>query len=1012
MKKHFLAFAISVCALASFAQPRNETYYGDGGLIHLTSVQDEYVLEFESSSDRATVLNSLQSFPDVQILIKNLKMMVVRTNNTQSINSIKQMPQLRTFNPVFQNKSDIKIYGGSALMVYPKPETRSDEIDALFAQYGVTRTRNVYGEIRGTVSRLENVFEISRLLQASGLFEYSLPNYRADLAVMDHIPNDEYFSWQFYLKNTGQEIVNRLTLGTPDSSPNGKTKADINIEHAWDVTKGDPNLIVAVIDRGVEPHPDLPSERLVLGATITEKEIITTKDIGGRPDEAAHGYLYHGQAVAGIIAATQDNHIGISGVAPNVKIMPINPFSSFDYKGVDGDDDDPIPGLLDVIATAIRYAYMNGADIISNSYHLPFTESEPDFPNVKRAIEEAHILGRNGKGCVVVFSASNQADRLHNQADNKLTYPSIRNYPGLISVGASDYKDEVANYSPNGYQVDVVAPSSKYLTVDENGGYEGTAGVFTIDPKGFEHGVTGTGDCPNQNTAYSEMFDYTCDFGGTSAAAPMASGVAALVLSVDPELNHMDVEEILKTTATKIGGYNYDAYSSTFPGQSKETGAGRLNALRAVKIAQRYDHAQSWDLAMRDNVDEKWIEPSRDIFPWVSPDIWIRSSDDGKINQFDDPALEWRNHTRFHLYVRVRNQGKQAFVKDLHGNAYINLYWAKASTNLSWPFPWRGANESGARMGDPINLPILIDDLPAGAEKIYHFFWDAPNPDDYTLPVHGEKGHFCFLARITTTGPNEGMRAQEGPVMAENARNNNNVAWRNVTFKKIFISPEHGCVYVKKVAGTTSPIELSVSIPPNEATSILERATVELNLPNQLYQGWVLGGQIGSGIVPVGPVLKVMQTPANLRNIKISSTLTQNVCFKVTPKASLFDQRAQSYAFDLIQKSDGQVIGGERFIFNFDATQGVLSLDHSEDILELKEAIYQPINSEEPIKIGKPDESIRKITILDLSGRTLDVDQGKGEFDYSLKKLPAGCYILTINNLNTGQFTSGKIIVN
>lgn len=71
MKKHFLAFAISVCALASFAQPRNETYYGDGGLIHLTSGQDEYVLEFESTSDRAEkeLLNSFLQNSDHLTLI-------------------------------------------------------------------------------------------------------------------------------------------------------------------------------------------------------------------------------------------------------------------------------------------------------------------------------------------------------------------------------------------------------------------------------------------------------------------------------------------------------------------------------------------------------------------------------------------------------------------------------------------------------------------------------------------------------------------------------------------------------------------------------------------------------------------------------------------------------------------------------------------------------------------------------------------------------------------------------
>jgi subtilisin family serine protease len=355
----------------------------------------------------------------------------------------------------------------------------------------------------------------------TGLFEYAEPDFRA-LDLLHNTPNDPLYPLQWALKNTGSP---QQFNGTPD--------ADIGVEAAWQITKGSPAIRIAVIDEGVErTHPDLINNIDPLGFGLT-------------PGNAATGsVLYaegsHGTACAGIIAAQSNNGIGVAGVAPQCKIIPVN--LTINDKGNFG--------TAAQLATCIDWAWnQGGADILSNSWGGGTASSL-----VQDAIKRATTQGRGGKGAIVLFSAGN--------SDAGVASPSI--FPEAISVGAMDmcYQRKSINTcdaenfwgSNYGFGLDVSAPGVKIATT-VNGGYSET-------------------------------------FNGTSAACPFAAGVAALILSVNENYSHGQVREILERSTRKVGNYTY----SRVPGQpngswSSQLGYGMVNAHQAVLAAQSFDFA-------------------------------------------------------------------------------------------------------------------------------------------------------------------------------------------------------------------------------------------------------------------------------------------------------------------------------------------------------------------------------------------------------------------------------------
>ena len=325
--------------------------------------------------------------------------------------------------------------------------------------------------------------------------------------------NNPLYSKQYYLKNTGQ---------------NGGIKGvDINAEPAWLITNGSPNITVAVIDDGVDRSHEDFGGRVLPGYTIGNKN-----GLGEPQNENLWDDKAHGTACAGIIAAS-NNNLGIRGIASNVNILPVNIVpNETDYN--------PYYGRLEgfgsttEIAEAINWAWKR-ADVLSCSWSLGSPSND-----VNAALDSARTHGRKGLGCIIVFASGNNHPHILD-----VSYPA--DLDGIITVGAIDKNGNIQSYSQRGRSMDFVAPS---------GGIPGD--IVTTDLMGSRGKSAG---------------NYINDFNGTSAACPQVAGVAALILSVKPDLSWTEVAHVLQKTARDLGPKGFD---NTF-------GYGLVNAGAAVQ---------------------------------------------------------------------------------------------------------------------------------------------------------------------------------------------------------------------------------------------------------------------------------------------------------------------------------------------------------------------------------------------------------------------------------------------
>ena len=397
-----------------------------------------------------------------------------------------------------------------------------------------------------------DILDLSIKLFETGCFVYAYPELISKSTLFEDwavYPNDTYFQYQVTLHNTGQTF----------NGHSGYVDADIDAPEAWALTMGRDDIVVAVIDEGVTSnHPDLPNSRQVR---------LNGSNFGsGDPDDPSPtGNYNHGNACAGVIAATANNGEGIAGIAPLCKIMPVRV------------DESSMPSDR---ALAIHFASSNGAKILSNSwgYGDPNTQL---YPCIIQAINAAV-----GRGCLVIFSAGNNA-RHQASVNGYVSFPAnnTRVIDGLLSVGASDRYDHQADYSPTSLDIDIVAPSNRALRFSYYEIEGENLDMWTIDIPGNYgynpwHIDQGNVFLPDDSlpTSGTNYLSYTGHFGGTSHSCPVVAGVAALVLSMNSNLTPQMVSAILKTSADKVGGYTY------IDGRCDEMGYGRVNANNAVQM--------------------------------------------------------------------------------------------------------------------------------------------------------------------------------------------------------------------------------------------------------------------------------------------------------------------------------------------------------------------------------------------------------------------------------------------
>jgi subtilisin family serine protease len=344
------------------------------------------------------------------------------------------------------------------------------------------------GVFRFMVSGGERVENVVRRLKGSDLVEFCEPDF---VRFASHIPNDTLYSQQW-----------DMTL--------------IGMPAFWDLEKGEPEVIVAVLDTGIDlDHPDLVNQLWINADEIPgdgldndgngyadDRNGYDFAGNGWLPLEGAHdpipedAYVGHGTHVSGTIAAQQDNATGISGEAPGTKLMAVRVLGGLLGTGYSSD-----------ICEGIIYATDNGASVINMS-----------LGGGSSSLAEYNALKYAWDHNVFIAAASGN----EGNSGNPLSYPAC--YVFTMSVGATDSGDIIAPFSTYNEFVEVCAPGVTILSTVPGGGYE------------------------------SAMWS------GTSMATPHVAGLAALLYSTYSGIQNWQVRAMLQAGIVDCGTAGWDKY--------------------------------------------------------------------------------------------------------------------------------------------------------------------------------------------------------------------------------------------------------------------------------------------------------------------------------------------------------------------------------------------------------------------------------------------------------------------
>ncbi|WP_017294026.1 S8 family serine peptidase [Geminocystis herdmanii] len=411
-------------------------------------------------------------------------------------------------------------YQSGELIIKLKDGISTAEINTLQGSLGAKVVKSVanLGIQLWSIKNM-SVAEAIALYGDSNLVEYIEPNYTISINDISTqaTPNDPSYSQLWGLHNTGQ------TGGTVD--------ADIDAPEAWDITTGSSNVIVGVIDTGIDyTHPDLINNMWTNPGEIPNDGI--DNDGNGYIDDV-YGYDFayndsdpmdvprgdnpgHGTHVAGTIGGRGNNGVGVAGVNWNVQLMALKFL------------DDYGNGSTFNAILAINYATMMGVNLTNNSW---------GGGGYSQGLYDA-ISAAGNAGQLFVASAGNDG----NNNDAFASYPATYNLDNIISVAATDHNDQLASFSNYGATtVDLAAPG---------------VNIYSTFP----------------NNTYGSI-------SGTSMASPHVAGVAALLLANNPDLTDEEVKAAILSgvdlkanlagtnlTGGRLNAYNALIYSTPVPG--------------------------------------------------------------------------------------------------------------------------------------------------------------------------------------------------------------------------------------------------------------------------------------------------------------------------------------------------------------------------------------------------------------------------------------------------------------
>lgn len=394
---------------------------------------------------------------------------------------------------------------------------------------------------------------------------------------------------QFYSRNVAAFLAIDPTIESPsDLLYSGEwyihgtygTHAD----KVWGDYTGN-GVTVAVYDNGIEyGHPDLGNVDVSMGYnpdydTHNSEGVTKNGDSSQELDSSGND---HGTAVAGLIGASR-NGTGTVGVAYDAKL-----YSIFNYYGDSRPTDPPFDGQALAFLDAAKHA-----DIINNSwgysaaYHPGANFRDPAAAAAGAALEVAARTGRDGLGTIIVQSAGNDGRAYADANDSNWS-----NSHYSIVVGASSGLGRKYSFSTPGASVLVSAPGGGEITTDRAGAHG-----YNTDPNGGLY----------TDTAASY-------FNGTSGAAPVVSGVVALLLEANPHLGARDVQEILAYSAAPGQAGDYDRRPFFFNGAtnwnngglraSDSLGFGLVDARAATRLAETWTTQSTWNNVVEQSVSQ------------------------------------------------------------------------------------------------------------------------------------------------------------------------------------------------------------------------------------------------------------------------------------------------------------------------------------------------------------------------------------------------------------------------
>lgn len=544
-----------------------------GEELALEKVSDRFTVR--PTSQAADVTQSVPAKPTLEIPKADLQEFIVDpSGRDKAMQAARASEDVAFASHVYQLKENPQtlVYLTDQVTIQFAPSVEEETRNAIASEHGLQLLKPVNGIPNTFVFHLtpqatENPVKIANRLMGRKEVLTAEPNIVVRQE-QHYRPKDSLYPQQWYLNNTGANQV--------------AASSHISVEKAWDITRGVRSVVVAVTDDGFDlNHPDFQGAgKIVAPKDFKDQDFLP---LPGEQDEN------HGTACAGV-AVAEETGSGIVGVAPGCALMPLRTTGFL--------DDESIEQLFE-------WAIQNGASVISCSWG-PAAVYFPLSLRQRAALTRAATIGRDRKGCVIVFAAGN-ANRPISGTINEQGWPNnllkgptqwlggFTVHPDVITVSACTSLSKKSAYS-NWGNVTISAPSNNAPPGMwfEQTGYISTApevrtalpglGVLTADRLGA--------------AGYSSN-NFTNDFGGTSSACPVVAGVAALVLSANPDLTAQEVRRILQQTADKIvdpdpdpqlafrlGTYDVNGYSQWF-------GYGKVNAFKAVQAAKEQRVQQS-----------------------------------------------------------------------------------------------------------------------------------------------------------------------------------------------------------------------------------------------------------------------------------------------------------------------------------------------------------------------------------------------------------------------------------